>query len=99
MDIPDKKEENEEEKDKESNDTHFVDENGNVYNFDDLSEEEKMLILQQQLIIQRLQEEAEARGEHFDPQDYIEFLERQAKEEEDEEEITGQSTNQINKSF
>ena len=98
-DIPYKKEENEEEKDKESNGSHFVDENGNIYNFDDLTEEEKMLIIQQQLIIQRLQEEAEARGEHFDPQDYIEFLERQAKEEEDEEEITGQSTNQINKSF
>ena len=98
-DIPYKKEENEEEKDKESNGSHFVDENGNIYNFDDLTEEEKMLILQQQLIIQRLQEEAEARGEQFDPQDYIEFLERQAKEEEDEEEITGQSTNQINKSF
>ena len=99
LDIPDKKEENEEEKDKESNDTHFVDENGNVYNFDDLTEEEKMVILEQQLIIQRLQEEAEARGEQFDPQEYIEFLERQAKEEEDEEEFTVQSTNQINKSF
>ena len=99
LDILHQNDEQEDEKDKESNDSHFVDENGNVYNFDDLTEEEKMLILQQQLIIQRLQEEAEARGEQFDPQEYIEFLERQAKEEEDEEEITGQSTNQINKSF
>ncbi len=99
LDILHQNDKQEDEKDKESNDSHFVDENGNVYNFDDLTEEEKMLILQQQLIIQRLQEEAEARGEQFDPQEYIEFLERQAKEEEDEEEITGQSTNQINKSF
>ena len=86
-----------EEKDKESSDSHFVDENGNVYNYDDLTEEEKMIILQQQIILQRLQEEAEARGEQFDPQEYIDFLEKQAKEEEDEKE--GHSSNKLNKSM
>ena len=92
-------EEQNDEKDKESSDSHFVDENGNVYNIDDLSEEEKMIILQQQLILQRLQEEAEARGEQFDPQEYIEFLEKQAKEEEEEELNGNNSSNKLNKSF
>ena len=86
-------------KDKESSDSHFVDENGNVHNFDDLSDEEKMIILQQQLILQRLQEEAEARGEQFDPQEYIEYLEKQAKEEEENELNEQQSQNKLNKSF
>ena len=59
-----------------------------------------MVIIQQQLILQRLQEEAEARGEQFDPQEYIEFLERQAIEEEEEEELKeGKSSNKLNKSF
>ena len=92
-----KKEEKFEEKDKESNESHLEDENGNVYNFDDLTEEEKMVILQQQLIIQRLQEEAMARGEQFDPQEYLEFLERQARE--GENELSDQSSNKLNKSF
>ena len=84
-----------EEKDKDSDNSHLVDENGNVYNFDDLTDEEKMAIIQQQLILQRLQEEAEARGEEFDPQEYIEFLQRQAQEDEEE----GQSSGKLNKSF
>ena len=92
-----------EEKDKESseNNSHYVDEQGNIYNYDDLSEEEKMIIIQQQLLLQRLQEEAEARGEQFDPQEYIEFLERQALEEEEEEEDLkkSKSSNKLNKSF
>ena len=91
-----------EEKDKESseNNSHYVDEEGNIHNYDDLSEEEKMVIIQQQLILQRLQEEAEARGEQFDPQEYIEFLERQALEEEEEEELKeGKSSSKLNKSF
>ena len=95
--------ENENEKDKESSNSHFVDENGNVYNFDDLTEEEKMIILQQQLILQKLQQEAEARGEEFDPKEYIEFLEKQAREEEEEEEDEElkkkNSSNKLNKSF
>ena len=101
IDIPYQNAEPTEEKDKESNDSHYVDENGNVFNFDDLSEEEKMIILQQQLILQRLQEEAEARGEQFDPQEYIEFLERQANEEEEgeDDERTGHTSNKLNKSL
>ncbi len=84
----------------ENNNSHFEDEEGNIYNYDDLTEEEKMVIIQQQLILQRLQEEAEARGEQFDPQEYIEFLERQAIEEEEEEELKeGKSSNKLNKSF
>ena len=68
-----------------SDDSHFVDEEGNIHNIDDLTDEEKMVILQQRLILQKLQEEAEARGEQFDPQEYIEYLERQVREEEEEE--------------
>ena len=83
-----------EEKDKDSDNSHLVDENGNVYNFDDLTDEEKMVIIQQQLILQRLQEEAEARGEEFDPQEYLELLQRQAEEEEE-----AQSSGKLNKSF
>ena len=85
-----------EEKDKDSDNSHLVDENGNVYNFDDLTDEEKMAIIQQQLILQRLQEEAEANGEQFDPQEYIELLQRQAQEEEEQE---AQSSGKLNKSF
>ena len=79
------KEENNDEKES-SDDSHFIDDEGNVHNIDDLTDEEKMLIIQQQLIIQKLQEEAEARGEQFDPQEYIDFLERQAKGDKEEEE-------------
>ena len=91
-----------EEREKESseNNSHYVDEEGNIHNYDDLTEEEKMVIIQQQLILQRLQEEAEARGEQFDPQEYIEFLERQALEEDEEEDAKDKkSSNKLNKSF
>ena len=87
-------------KDKESSDdSHFVDDEGNVHNLDDLTDEEKMIILQQQLILQKLQEEAEARGEQFDPQEYFDFLERQAKEDEEEELNQKNGDNKLNKSF
>ena len=87
-------------KDKESSDdSHFVDDEGNVHILDDLTDEEKMIILQQQLILQKLQEEAEARGEQFDPQEYFEFLERQAKEDEEEELNQKNGDNKLNKSF
>ena len=63
-----------------------------------------MIILQQQLILQKLQEEAEARGEQFDPQEYIEFLQRQANDEEDEDDDDEKSKQKsekkkLNKSF
>ena len=88
------------EKDKESSDdSHFVDDEGNIHNLDDLTDEEKMIILQQQLILQKLQEEAEARGEQFDPQEYFEFLERQAKEDEEEELNQKNGDDKLNKSF
>ena len=92
------------EKDKESSEenSHFEDEEGNIYNYDDLTNEEKMLIIQQKIILQKLQEEAEARGEQFNPQEYIEFLERQALEEEEEEDEDvkeGKGSNKLNKSF
>ena len=92
------------ERDKESSDenSHFEDEEGNIYNYDDLTNEEKMLIIQQKIILQKLQEEAEARGEQFNPQEYIEFLERQALEEEEEEDEdfkVGKGSNKLNKSF
>ena len=80
-----KTKENNNKDDESSDDSHFVDEEGNIHNIDDLTDEEKMVILQQRLILQKLQEEAEARGEQFDPQEYIEYLERQVREEEEEE--------------
>ena len=87
--------EKEKEKDKENNDNHFEDENGNIYNYDDLTDEEKIYIFQQQLILEKLQQEAEAKGEQFDPQEYLEFLERQEREEEENE----LSSDKMNKSF
>ena len=86
----------------ENENSHYEDEEGNIYNVDDLTNEEKMLIIQQKIILQKLQEEAEARGEQFNPQEYIEFLERQAMEEEEEEEDDlkeGKGGNKLNKSF
>ena len=93
-----KKENNKEikEEQKDDNNSQFMDEEGNIYNFDELTEEEKMSILQQQLILQKLQEEAEARGEKFDPQEYFEFLEQQAEE---EELMQKKDSNKLNKSF
>ena len=92
------------ERDKESSDenSHFEDEEGNIYNYDDLTNKEKMLIIQQKIILQKLQEEVEARGEQFNPQEYIEFLERQTLEEEEEEDEdfkVGKDSNKLNKSF
>ena len=58
-----------------------------------------MIILQQQIILQKLQEEAEAKGEQFDPQDYFEYLERQAQEEEEEEMNLKKVNNKLNKSL
>ena len=67
-------------------------------NLDDLTEEEKMALFQQQEILQKLQEEAEARGEHFDVQEYLAMLEKQANEEE-EEEADNKGSDKVNKSF
>ena len=72
-----------------------MDEEGNAFNFDDLTEEEKMSILQQHLILQKLQEEAESRGEQFDPQEYLEYLQQQ----EEEELMKKENSNKLNKSF
>ena len=86
----------------ENENSHYEDEEGNIYNVDDLTNEEKMLIIQQKIILQKLQEEAEARGEQFNPQEYIEFLERQAMEEEEEEDDDfkeNKKGNKLNKSF
>ena len=67
-------------------------------NLDDLNEEEKMALIQQGEILQKLQEEAEAKGEHFDVQEYINMLEKQANEE-DEEDENNNELNKNNKSF
>ena len=75
-----------------------MDEEGNVFNFDDLTDEEKMSIIHQQIILQKLQEEAEARGEQFDPQEYLAYLEQQAEEEELMQKKNANS-NKLNKSF
>ena len=75
--------------------SHFMDEEGNIYNLDDLTEEEKMQIVQQQFLLQKLQEEAEERG--MDPQEYLQLLEQQ--EEEEERELQNKESNKLNKSF
>ena len=67
-------------------------------NLDDLTEEEKLALLQQREILQKLQEEAAAKGEHFDVQEYLEMLEKQANEEEEEGE-NNKEDNKNNKSF
>ena len=66
-------------------------------NLDDLTEEEKLALLQQREILQKLQEEAAAKGEHFDVQEYLELLEKQTNEE--EEEGDNKEDDKINKSF
>ena len=81
-----------------NNGSPFLDEEGNVFNFDDLTDEEKMSIIHQQIILQKLQEEAEARGEQFDPQEYLAYLEQQAEEEELMHNKNANS-NKLNKSF
>ena len=88
------------EENKSNNGSQLMDEDGNVFNFDDLTDEEKMSIIHQQLILQRLQEEAEARGEQFDPQEYLAYLEQQAEAEAEEEELMKKNgSNKLNKSF
>ena len=67
-------------------------------NLDDLTEEEKIALLQQREILQKLQEEAAARGEQFDVQEYLEMLEKQANEEEEEGD-NNKEDNKVNKSF
>ena len=84
------------EENKSNMESQFMDEEGNIYNLDDLTDEEKMNILQQQLILQKLQEEAEARGEQFDPQEYLAYLEQQAEE---EELMQKKESSKLNKSF
>ena len=65
-------------------------------NLDDLTEEEKIALLQQREILQKLQEEAAAKGEQFDVQEYLEMLEKQANEEEEEgENNKGDNKNNI----
>ena len=67
-------------------------------NLDDLTEEEKIALLQQREILEKLKEEAEAKGEHFDVQEYLEMLEKQANEEEEEGDIKNED-DKNNKSF
>ena len=71
-----------------------MDDEGNIYNLDDLTDEDKMKILQQQYLLQKLQEEAELRG--MDPQEYLQLLEQQ---EEEEEMMQKKESNKLNKSF
>ena len=70
-------------------------------NLDDLTEEEKMALFQQQEILQKLQEEAAAKGEPFDVQEYLAMLEKQANEEEEERQEEGENkgSDKVNKSF
>ncbi len=68
------------------------------FNLDNLTEEEKMALIQQREILLKLQEEAEARGEHFDIQEYLAQL---AEQSEEDDEIGNQEdqSDKFNKSF
>ena len=85
----------------EYNNINNSDEEGNDLNYDELTEEEKMELMQQREILMKLQEEAEARGEHFDIQEYLAQLEAQGEEDYEEEgyERQEQNNNKLNKSF
>ena len=89
----------EREKESSEENSHFEDEEGNIYNYDDLTNEEKMLIIQQKIILQKLQEEAEARGEHFDIQEYFAQLAEQSEEDDEYGQQENKSDNKLNKSF
>ena len=69
------------------------------FNLDNLTEEEKMALLQQREILMKLQEEAEARGEHFDIQEYLAQLAEQSEEDDEYGQQENKSDNKLNKSF
>jgi hypothetical protein len=84
---------------KELNDLEEEEDEGD-FNLDNLTEEEKMALIQQREILLKLQEEAEARGEHFDIQEYLAQLAEQSEEEDDFGHQQGnKSDNKLNKSF
>ena len=68
------------------------------FNLDNLTDEEKMALIQQREILLKLQEEAEARGEHFDIQEYLAQLAEQS-EEDDEYGKQENKSDKLNKSF
>ena len=82
---------------KELNDLEEEEDEGD-FNLDNLTEEEKMALIQQREILLKLQEEAEARGEHFDIQEYLAQL---AEQSEEDDEIGNQEdkSDKFNKSF
>ena len=84
--------------DNNNNNDNISDDEENDFNFDDLTEEEKIALIQQREILMKLQEEAEARGEHFDIQEYLAQAEEQGEDEDDFGE-QGQNNNKLNKSF
>jgi len=69
------------------------------FNLDNLTEEEKLALLQQREILMKLQEEAEARGEHFDIQEYLAQLAEQSEEDDEYGQQENKSDNKLNKSF
>ena len=76
-------------------------EEDNDFNLDGLTEEEKIDLLQKRELLMKLQEEAEARGEHFDIQEYLAQLEEGIEDDDEEEEFGhhNQNNNKLNKSF
>ena len=68
------------------------------FNLDNLTEEEKIALIQQREILMKLQEEAESRGEHFDIQEYLAQLAEQS-EEDDEFGKQENKSDKLNKSF
>ena len=81
-----------------NNDAEEEEEDEGDFNLDNLTEEEKMALIQQNEILMKLKEEAEARGEHFDIQEYLAQLAEQS-EEDDGYEHQDNKSNKLNKSF
>ena len=91
------KEQNKHDNNEELNNNEEEEDEGD-FNFDNLTEEEKIAFIQQRELLMKLQEEAEARGEHFDFQEYLAQLAEQS-EEEDGDEQQNNKSNKLNKSF
>ena len=99
--IEKKIEDNKNKYNNENNNINISDEDDNDFNFDGLTEEEKMDLIQKRELLMKLQEEAEARGEHFDIQEYLAQLEEGMEDEEEDDEFghNNKNNNKLNKSF
>ena len=82
-----------------NNNMNMSDDEENDFNFDELSEEEKIALIKHRQMLLKMQEEAEARGEYFDIQEYLANLEGQDDEEDNDDFMHQNNDNKLNKSF